>query len=224
VLLWQALQPPQGLPDSSAQLFAAHEELAGSSASEQLGALTSMASALAQLEGLLRTMSDIGSAKPSTVMRETLEQALHDSVASALAAQAAVEGVIRRVSAIPTAPPVGRVSRAGDTHLKEALQRHGRLELEALKPRLRAAHLRLESARSTQAAALRRAATDEFAHSSVGASSLAGPGAAFGSGCGGSGSRSSSLAAAAASPVCLVSALSKAAPPSGYGRPPGASF
>lgn len=142
VLLWQKEQPPAGLAASSSQLLAMHAELSG--------ALTSLAAALAQLEGLSRIAELTQSVDHSVEDREEEElaraecrKATADCCGAAAGAQAAAEGIIRKLAEVQC--PAAQGPRAGDARLREALVRHGRLALEGLRPRLRAAELRLAS-------------------------------------------------------------------------------
>lgn len=139
VLLWQQEAPPRGLAECSRQLLAAHGELDAG--------LTTLASTLAQLEGLAQ-LPDLtapaglpeGDSEPLDEVREECRQALTTTRAKAMAANTAVETTLRNVDKIVCA------GRGRDDRIKEALVRRGRLGLDELKCRLRAVELRLNDA------------------------------------------------------------------------------
>eukprot|EP00419_Tripos_fusus_P034380 CAMPEP_0172763304 /NCGR_PEP_ID=MMETSP1074-20121228/175063_1 /TAXON_ID=2916 /ORGANISM="Ceratium fusus, Strain PA161109" /LENGTH=345 /DNA_ID=CAMNT_0013597857 /DNA_START=44 /DNA_END=1078 /DNA_ORIENTATION=+ len=109
------------LPESSAKLFQAHSELAA--------AITSMATAIAQLEGLLRLPADVGPA-----LADEWADALAASRVAATSARDRVERQVRAIGEISFTQASSR-----DVKVQEALQQHGRRMLEDLKPRLHAA-------------------------------------------------------------------------------------
>jgi len=122
------------LPETSAKLLQAHSELAA--------AITSMATALAQLEGLLRLPADAGPA-----LADEWPDALAASRGAATSARDRVERQVRSIGELPFAQATSR-----DVKVQEALQQHGRRMLDELKPRLHAALARLGSAESPPAA------------------------------------------------------------------------
>jgi hypothetical protein len=122
------------LPESGAKLLQAHSELAA--------AITSMATALAQLEGLLRLPADAGPA-----LADEWPNALADSRVAATSARDRVERQVRAIGDLSFTQ-----SSTRDVRVQEALQQHGRRTLEDLKPRLNAALARLGSAERPTAA------------------------------------------------------------------------
>eukprot|EP00931_Biecheleriopsis_adriatica_P044739 TRINITY_DN25620_c0_g1_i1.p1 TRINITY_DN25620_c0_g1~~TRINITY_DN25620_c0_g1_i1.p1 ORF type:complete len:324 (-),score=55.69 TRINITY_DN25620_c0_g1_i1:9-980(-) len=132
---WHEEKPPSCLSELARELMIGHCELASE--------LTSLAHALAQFEGLSRTMEEL-TKQPEALAGPSHEEAAQEYRSglptwrkAAEAAEAAVEAELRRLGNLSCGDAKSRNSR-----LRDALIRHGRAQMDVLKPRLRAAATR----------------------------------------------------------------------------------
>jgi len=126
-LRWVQEEPPAGLQESSALLFALHCDISKG--------LTALTSAAAQLDGLARLAAL--QVSPDAQVPEECIQAIADSERAASKAQACVEEAVQAAEEIQCPPPPHR-----DAQLREALVCHAKRLLGSVKPRLNTARLR----------------------------------------------------------------------------------